>query len=81
MDADRNVRLPMNLMFKFPGLDLNPMRDRICYAFSSADPNNGDMSFEDTLDMMSVLHEKAPLALKCHFGFTMYGTFQFYTSF
>ena len=40
-------------------LQVNPFKERICKVFSSS--GNGDLTFEDFLDMMSVFSEEVSL--------------------
>ena len=49
----------------------NPFKDRIVKVFSSNE--NGDMTFEDFLNMMSVFSEAAPNPVKCYYAFKIYG--------
>ncbi|CAF1093996.1 unnamed protein product [Adineta steineri] len=48
----------------------NPFRERIVEVFSSQ--NDGSISFEDFLDMMSVFSEKAPKSVKVSYAFKIY---------
>lgn len=50
---------------------MNPFKDRICKVFSSS--GDGDMSFEDFLDMMSVFSDNAPKNVKVEYAFRIYG--------
>ncbi len=50
---------------------VNPFKDRICDVFSSSD--DGDMTFEDFLDMMSVFSDNAPKNVKVEYAFRIYG--------
>lgn len=59
-------------MFQYPELSVNPFRDRICKIFSSS--QDGDCTFEDFLDMMSVFSENAPHSVKAEHAFRIYGT-------
>eukprot|EP00112_Aurelia_sp_Birch-Aquarium-sp1_P012968 Seg2731.5 transcript_id=Seg2731.5/GoldUCD/mRNA.D3Y31 product="Calcium and integrin-binding family member 2" protein_id=Seg2731.5/GoldUCD/D3Y31 len=70
VDADRNVILPMRTVLALPALKANPFRDRICEIFSSN--NNGMLSFEDFLDMMSTFSENAPKSVKIEYAFRIY---------
>uniref|UniRef100_A0A182SJ31 EF-hand domain-containing protein n=1 Tax=Anopheles maculatus TaxID=74869 RepID=A0A182SJ31_9DIPT len=54
----------------FPQLKYNPFRDRLLHVFSSE--NDDRFSFEDLLDLFSVLSEKCPLAVKATWAFQMY---------
>ena len=50
---------------------VNPFRDRICAVFSSS--QDGMLSFEDFLDMMSVFSDNCPKNLKVEYAFRIYG--------
>ncbi|XP_041769005.1 calcium and integrin-binding protein 1-like [Anopheles merus] len=54
----------------FPQLKHNPFRDRLLHVFSSE--NDDRFSFEDMLDLFSVLSEKCPLAVKASWAFQIY---------
>lgn len=58
-------------MFQYPELAVNPFRDRVCKIFSSS--HDGDCTFEDFLDMMSVFSENAPIGVKAEHAFRVYG--------
>ncbi|KAG0427221.1 hypothetical protein HPB47_025728 [Ixodes persulcatus] len=67
---DRNAKLPMDKILNMPELEVNPFRDRICKVFSSS--NDGNMTFEDFLDMMSVFSDKAPRSVKTEYAFQIF---------
>jgi len=48
----------------------NPFKERIVQVFSSNE--NGAMTFEDFLNMMSVFSEAAPNPVKCYYAFKIY---------
>uniref|UniRef100_A0A1I8JSQ1 Uncharacterized protein n=1 Tax=Anopheles albimanus TaxID=7167 RepID=A0A1I8JSQ1_ANOAL len=48
----------------------NPFRDRLLYVFSSERDDN--FSFEDLLDLFSVLSDKCPLQVKATWAFRLY---------
>ena len=48
-------------------------RDRICQVFSTSEEEDGSISFEDFLDMMSVFSDDAPSNLKAEYAFKVYG--------
>lgn len=50
---------------------VNPFSDRMCDIFSSS--LNGDLSFEDFLEMMSAFSEKANRNVKVDYAFKIYG--------
>ncbi|XP_052871806.1 calcium and integrin-binding family member 2-like [Anopheles cruzii] len=54
----------------FPQLKHNPFRDRLLHVFSSE--NDGQFSFEDLLDMFSVLSPACPLRVKATWAFQLY---------
>lgn len=70
MEQDRYATLPSDVILTLPELQVNPFRYRICKVFSSTD--DGDMTFEDFLDMMSVFSENAPRAVKIEYAFRIY---------
>jgi len=64
------VTLPMELIVDMPELRVNPFRHRLCRAFSPRD--DGSLTFEDFLDMMSVMSDRAPKSLKTEYAFRVY---------
>lgn len=70
VSKDRNAKLPMDKILDMPELGVNPFRDRICKVFSSS--NDGNMTFEDFLDMMSVFSDKAPRSVKTEYAFQIF---------
>ncbi|CAG0887889.1 unnamed protein product [Darwinula stevensoni] len=62
--------LPMVSVAALPLLRVNPFADRICQVFSSS--QDGDISFEDFLDMMSVFSEAAPKSVKVEYAFRIF---------
>lgn len=68
---NKNAKLPMAKILQYPELRVNPFRDRICKVFSSS--NDGDCTFEDFLDMMSVFSDNAPKAVKAEHAFRIFG--------
>ena len=50
---------------------VNPFSDRMCDVFSSS--LNGNLSFEDFLEMMSAFSEKANRNVKIDYVFKIYG--------
>nr|XP_054772298.1 calcium and integrin-binding family member 2-like [Lytechinus pictus] len=56
--------------FELPELKVNPFKDRICKVFSSDD--DGSLTFEDFLDMMSVFSDSAPKSMKAEYAFRIY---------
>jgi len=67
---DKNAKLPMRTILTLDELKVNPFRDRICKVFSSS--KDGDMTFEDFLDMMSTFSESAPKSVKVEYAFRIY---------
>ena len=67
---NKNPQLPQKTILKLPELAVNPFRDRICKVFSSS--HDGNMTFEDFLDMMSVFSENAPKTVKVEYAFRIY---------
>jgi calcium and integrin-binding protein 1 len=68
---NKNAKLPMSKMLNYPELNVNPFGDRICKVFSSS--RDGDCTFEDFLDMMSVFGEAAPKSVKAEHAFRIFG--------
>jgi len=62
--------LPLELIVGMPELRVNPFRRRLCRAFSPRD--DGSLTFEDFLDMMSVMSDRAPKSLKTEYAFRVY---------
>lgn len=71
ISVQRDARLPMEVILRYPQLRYNPFGDRICMVFSSN--HDGDCNFEDFLDMLSVFSELAPISLKAEYAFRIYG--------
>ena len=55
-------------------MQVNPFKDRIVDVFSSS--GDGDMTFEDFLDMLSVFSDSAPKNVKVEYAFRIYGRYQ-----
>lgn len=53
-----------------PELRENPFKGRICQAFSR--DGEGNLTFEDFLDMFSVFSEQAPRDIKVFYAFKIY---------
>lgn len=66
-----SVRLPRENVEKLPELKENPFRRRICEAFSR--DGEGNLTFEDFLDLLSVFSEQAPRDIKVFYAFKIYG--------
>uniref|UniRef100_A0A1A9WMS9 EF-hand domain-containing protein n=1 Tax=Glossina brevipalpis TaxID=37001 RepID=A0A1A9WMS9_9MUSC len=64
------VRVPRDCIEKMPELKENPFRRRICEAFSR--DGQGNLSFEDFLDALSVFSEQAPRDIKVFYAFKIY---------
>ncbi|KRT81277.1 HLH domain-containing protein [Oryctes borbonicus] len=67
---NKNAKLPINKMLQYPELAVNPFGERICKVFSSS--RDGDCTFEDFLDMMSVFSEAAPKSVKAEHAFRIF---------
>ncbi|XP_073987337.1 calcium and integrin-binding protein 1-like isoform X3 [Rhodnius prolixus] len=67
---NRNAKLPMNKVLHYPELRVNPFGDRICKVFSSN--QDGDCTFEDFLDMMSVFSDSTPKSVKAEHAFRVF---------
>lgn len=70
---NKNAKLPMSKILQYPELRVNPFGDRICKVFSSS--QDGDCTFEDFLDMMSVFSDAAPKAVKAEHAFRIFGRY------
>ncbi|XP_061168866.1 mesenchyme-specific cell surface glycoprotein-like [Saccostrea echinata] len=69
VDTSR-IRLPFQQIQMMTELKENPFCRRICQVFS--EDGSGDLSFEDFLDLFSVLSEVAPRELKAVYAFKIY---------
>ncbi|XP_077174488.1 calcium and integrin-binding family member 2 isoform X2 [Paroedura picta] len=67
---DPGVTLPMQLIVNMPELKENPFKERIVQSFS--EDGEGNLSFNDFVDMFSVLSETAPRELKAIYAFKVY---------
>jgi len=67
---NKNAKLSMSKMMTYPEIGVNPFGDRICKVFSSS--RDGDCTFEDFLDMMSVFCDAAPKAVKAEHAFRIF---------
>ena len=66
-----SVKVPLACIEKMPELRENPFRRRICEAFSR--DGQGNLSFEDFLDALSVFSDQAPRDIKVFYAFKIYG--------
>ncbi|KAM8783859.1 calcium and integrin-binding family member 2 isoform 1-T1 [Rhynchonycteris naso] len=64
------VHVPMNLIIQMPELRENPFKERIVEAFSQ--DGEGNLTFDDFVDMFSALCESAPRELKANYAFKIY---------
>ncbi|VCW70860.1 unnamed protein product, partial [Gulo gulo] len=64
------VHVPMSLIIQMPELRENPFKERIVEAFS--EDGEGNLTFNDFVDMFSVLCESAPRELKANYAFKIY---------
>ncbi|KAK4302790.1 hypothetical protein Pmani_025155, partial [Petrolisthes manimaculis] len=67
---NRNAKLPMEKLLTLSELRANPFAERMCLIFSST--KDGDCTFEDFLDMMSVFSEAAPKSIKAEYAFRIF---------
>lgn len=65
-----DVRIPLALIVTMPELKENPFRDRIVETFS--EDGQGNLTFNDFIDMFSVLCEASPRELKTIYAFKIY---------
>lgn len=70
---NKNAKLPMAKVLQYPELSVNPFGERICKIFSSS--QDGDCTFEDFLDMMSVFSQSAPKSVKAEHAFRIFGKY------
>ena len=70
IQANKNARISKEKIMELQELRVNPFKDRICEVFSSS--HDGDMTFEDFLDMMSVFSDNAPKNVKVEYAFRIY---------
>lgn len=77
--CENSVHLNSNIWPFF--VQVNPFKDRICKVFSSS--KDGELTFEDFLDMMSVFSENVSLQayLKTTICFSISQCFMLYHSF
>uniref|UniRef100_A0A3B3R6S0 Calcium and integrin binding family member 2 n=1 Tax=Paramormyrops kingsleyae TaxID=1676925 RepID=A0A3B3R6S0_9TELE len=68
---DPDVKVPLALIVNMPELKENPFRNRIVESFS--EDGEGNLSFNEFVDMFSVLSETAPRELKAIYAFKIYG--------
>jgi len=59
-----------DIIKEFPQYEFNPFRDRIFYVFSSK--KDGLFSFEDFLDLSSVMSLNCPLKVKAEWAFKVF---------
>lgn len=67
---NKATRYPAKTIEELPELKHNPFRDRILRVFSSQ--RDHKLSFEDFLDLVSVMSDKAPLQLKAYYAFHIF---------
>uniref|UniRef100_U5EZE3 Putative ca2+-binding kinase n=1 Tax=Corethrella appendiculata TaxID=1370023 RepID=U5EZE3_9DIPT len=67
---NKNCKLKLAQVLQYPELKVNPFGDRICKVFSSS--NDGDITFEDFLDMMSVFSDCSPKSVKAEHAFRIF---------
>ncbi|KAM3609410.1 uncharacterized protein V6R79_014346 [Siganus canaliculatus] len=67
-----NVRISMDRILALPELKSNPFRRRICFVFSTSEPNDGSLTFEDFLDLLSAFSDSATLEIKSHYAFRIF---------
>ncbi|KAM9817452.1 calcium and integrin-binding family member 2-like [Neosynchiropus ocellatus] len=65
-----DVKVPLSLITSMPELKENPFRDRIVEAFS--EDGEGNLSFDDFVDLFSALCETSPRELKTIYAFKIY---------
>ncbi|KAL1380213.1 hypothetical protein pipiens_003610 [Culex pipiens pipiens] len=65
-----SIQVPRERIEKMPELVENPFKGRICEAFSRQ--GDGNLTFEDFLDLLSVFSEQAPRDIKVFYAFKIY---------
>ncbi|XP_067846629.1 calcium and integrin-binding family member 3-like [Heptranchias perlo] len=65
-----NIKLPLQLISEMPELKENPFHQKILQVFS--EDKQGNMTFNDFLNMFSVLSDLAPNHLKAYYAFKIY---------
>ncbi|XP_072409395.1 calcium and integrin-binding family member 2 isoform X3 [Chiloscyllium punctatum] len=65
-----DVKIPIQLITNMPELKENPFKEQIVKTFS--EDGAGNLSFNDFVDMFSVLSEMAPRELKAIYAFKIY---------
>uniref|UniRef100_A0A8C5LZR2 Calcium and integrin binding 1 n=1 Tax=Leptobrachium leishanense TaxID=445787 RepID=A0A8C5LZR2_9ANUR len=67
-----SIRIPKERFLTLPELKANPFKHRICHVFSTSDQEDGGMTFEDFLDLLSAFSESATLEIKSHYAFRIF---------
>ncbi|CAN8026350.1 unnamed protein product [Ixodes persulcatus] len=70
VNSDKEIRLPVRDVEILPEFSSNPFRDRLLRTFSSLKDDR--LSFEDFLDLLSVLSEAAPIDVKMEYAFQVF---------
>ncbi|XP_048475362.1 calcium and integrin-binding family member 2-like [Rhincodon typus] len=65
-----DIKLPLELINEMPELKENPFHQKVLQVFSEDKQNN--MSFNDFLNMFSILSDLTPQHLKAHYAFKVY---------
>ena len=69
--SDRNAKIKKSILtVHLPELAANPFRDRICCLFSTS--GDGDMTFEDFLDMVTCFSDATEKVKKIEWAFRIY---------
>ncbi|UXI19103.1 hypothetical protein NH340_JMT05046 [Sarcoptes scabiei] len=69
-DEPHTISIPMEKIIKMTELKENPFKVRICKVFSH--DGTGNMTFNDFIDMLSVLSENASRDNKLYYAFKIY---------
>ncbi|KAG7522805.1 calcium and integrin-binding protein 1 [Solea senegalensis] len=67
-----NTRVSMERILSLPELKSNPFRERICHVFSTSAHQDGSLTFEDFLDLLSAFSDSATLEIKSHYAFRIF---------
>ncbi|XP_062551780.1 calcium and integrin-binding family member 2 [Armigeres subalbatus] len=65
-----SIQVPRERIESLPELVENPFKKRMCEAFSQ--DGDGNLTFEDFLDLLSVFSEQAPRDIKVFYAFKIY---------
>lgn len=67
---NKNAKLSLSKLLQYPELKVNPFGDRICQIFSRS--KDGNCTFDDFIDILSVFNNKSPKILKYEYIFRIF---------